>query len=178
MRDWWRPGLERLNGLSPAAAEAELLTCCAARNWAREVASGRPYPHREALQAAADAASRRLRWDDVAEALAAHPRIGESAPGADREAAWSRQEQSGARRSDPAVQAALAAGNREYERRFGHIFLIRAAGRPGAELLAALRERLRNDEATEREVVADQLRQIARLRLDQLLGANAEAVRA
>jgi hydroxyisourate hydrolase len=172
MREWWRPGLDRLNDLPPPAAEAELLACCSARQWARDVASGRPYPDRATLLAAADAASRRLGWDDVAAALAAHPRIGEHAHGTDREAAWSRREQSGAQGADPAVATALAAGNRAYEQRFGHIFLIRAAGRSGAEVLAALRERLGNDETTERAVVADQLRQIAQLRLDQLLGAT------
>jgi hydroxyisourate hydrolase len=176
MRDWWQPGLERLNGLPSPAAEAELLACCHARRWARDVAAGRPYPDRGTLLAAADAASRRLGWDDVAEALAAHPRIGERAHGADREAAWSTREQSGAQGADSAVQTALAAGNRAYEQRFGHIFLIRAAGQSGAELLAALRERLGNDQTTERAVVADQLRQIAQLRLDQLLGQPAEAM--
>jgi len=176
MHDWWQPVLNRLNGLPADVAAAELHNCCGSRTWTREVAAGRPYADRDALVAAADAASKGLTWDDVTEALAAHPRIGERAEGADREAAWSRTEQSGAQSSDVATQAGLAEGNREYERRFGHVFLIRAAGRPGEEMLAALQERLGNDEATERAVVADQLRQIARFRLDQLLGATAEAM--
>ena len=37
------------------------------------------------------------------------------------------------------VRAALAAGNREYEARFGHVYLVRASGRTGEELLAVLR---------------------------------------
>jgi 2-oxo-4-hydroxy-4-carboxy-5-ureidoimidazoline decarboxylase len=176
MHDWWQPALDRLNGLPAAAAMTEMHTCCGSQAWARELAAGRPYPDRDSLLAAADTASRKLTWDDVAEALAAHPRIGERAEGADREAAWSREEQSGAQDSDAATRAGLAEGNQEYERRFGHVFLIRAAGRSGEEMLAALRERLGNDEATERAVVADQLRQIAQSRLDQLLSATAEAV--
>ena len=80
------------------------------------------------LLAASDAAIAGLAWADVPEALAAHPRIGERAAGASREAAWSRGEQAGAAGAGGDVQAGLAAGNAEYEARFGHVFLICAAG--------------------------------------------------
>ena len=43
--------------------------------------------------------------------------------------------------ADPTTLAELAAGNRAYEERFGHVFLICATGRSAPELLAALRER-------------------------------------
>ena len=67
------------------------------------------------------------------------------------------------------VRAALGEGNRAYEERFGHVFLIRASGRSAEELLAALRERLGNDPDTEWGVVAEELREITRLRLERLL---------
>ena len=47
---------------------------------------------------------------------------------------------------DAAVMAALAEGNREYEQRFGRVF-IRAAGRSSSEVLAEPRRRLGNDDA-------------------------------
>jgi 2-oxo-4-hydroxy-4-carboxy-5-ureidoimidazoline decarboxylase len=43
--------------------------------------------------------------------------------------------------------------------------LIQAAGRSAEEILASLQSRLSNDEDTERSMVADQLREIAILRL-------------
>jgi len=46
------------------------------------------------------------------------------------------------------VLDALVEGNREYEERFGHVYLVRADGRSAEELLAVLRERLGNDPAT------------------------------
>jgi 2-oxo-4-hydroxy-4-carboxy-5-ureidoimidazoline decarboxylase len=55
------------------------------------------------------------------------------------------------------------------ERRFGHVFLIRAAGRSAGEMLVELRRRLDNDDARERTEVTDQLAQITRLRLETLL---------
>jgi 2-oxo-4-hydroxy-4-carboxy-5-ureidoimidazoline decarboxylase len=156
--------MERFNGLPADEAEQELLTCCASPAFAQAVAGGRPYPDRDALISAADAALRALTWADVSAALAAHPRIGERPAGADRESAWSRREQSGIDAGDE-----LVAANKEYEERFGHVFLIFATGKDRAQVLAAARARLANDEATEREVVHGELRKIALLRLGRLV---------
>jgi 2-oxo-4-hydroxy-4-carboxy-5-ureidoimidazoline decarboxylase len=165
--------VERLNGLAPDEAEFQLRRCCASSAWARMVAAGRPYPDPAAALASADAAFARLAWADIAEALAAHPKIGERT---DNE--WSRTEQSGVfpAATRGAVDTAgagtladLAEGNRSYQRKFGHVFLICASGRSADEMLAALRDRLGNDEPTERLVVARELRAITRLRLERLL---------
>jgi 2-oxo-4-hydroxy-4-carboxy-5-ureidoimidazoline decarboxylase len=160
------PSLAEFNALPPAEAERELLACCAAPVWARAVAGGRPYPDRLALRAAGDAAAQRLTWADVALALAAHPRIGERATRGGQEAAWSRREQSGVADS---AKAALAEANREYEERFGHVFLIFATGKTAEEVLAAARARLTHDEATERPLIQEELRKIALLRLERLV---------
>ena len=71
--------------------------------------------------------------------------------------------------ADDDVRTALLEGNRAYEQRFDHVFLIRAAGRSPAEMLAELRRRLGNDPETEQREVAEQLRQITRLRLERSL---------
>jgi 2-oxo-4-hydroxy-4-carboxy-5-ureidoimidazoline decarboxylase len=132
----------------------------------------RPYRDRGQILRTADAASEALTWDDVQAGLAAHPRIGERATGDSTEAAWSRSEQSAAARSaDEQTEAELIAANRAYEERFGHVFLIFASGRSQQEILAAARERLGNDDATERDTVRNQLGAIARLRLERVLDA-------
>jgi 2-oxo-4-hydroxy-4-carboxy-5-ureidoimidazoline decarboxylase len=161
------------NGLSAERAEAELLACCAVPRWAAELTALRPYPSRRDLLVAADAALRALSWTDVALGLAAHPRIGERAAGSGREAAWSRREQAGAAAADDDTLAALVQVNQEYEQQFGHVFLIFASGRSDTEMLAAARDRLGNDDATERAVVAGELRKIAMLRLERLFDALA-----
>ena len=71
--------------------------------------------------------------------------------------------------ADAGVRAALREGNVAYEERFDQVFLIRAAGRPPAGMLAELHRRLQNDPETEQREVAEQLRQITRLRLERLL---------
>lgn len=150
----------------------ELAACCASRRWIAAVA-GRPYPGPAALRAASRRALDGLEWADVEEALAAHPRIGERVGGAALEARWSRGEQAGAAAADADVQEALIAGNRAYEERFGHVFLIRASGRSGKEMLAALRERLGNDPAAERDAVRRELAEIVDLRLARLVEEDA-----
>ncbi|HEY3687500.1 MAG TPA: 2-oxo-4-hydroxy-4-carboxy-5-ureidoimidazoline decarboxylase [Streptosporangiaceae bacterium] len=170
------PGLTRFNALDAAEARRALLACCAATRWADALAAARPYPDRTALRARADAELTALTWNDITEALDAHPRIGDRAAGDDRSAAWSRGEQSGAAAAPDDVRAALAAGNLAYERRFGHVFLIRAAGLSAERMLAALRARLEHEPEEERAEVRRQLGGIAWLRLERLLdGELAEA---
>ncbi|WP_431910137.1 2-oxo-4-hydroxy-4-carboxy-5-ureidoimidazoline decarboxylase [Micromonospora carbonacea] len=161
--------IEKFNALAAQRAQDDLLACCAVPRWAREVAAGRPYPDLAALLAAAHTASARLTWPEVTQALAAHPRIGQRPTGQRREDGWSRGEQSGLDAASDGTRAAIAGANEEYERRFGHLFLVCAAGRTDAELLAAARARLAHDEATEREVVRGELAKIAALRIRKLL---------
>jgi 2-oxo-4-hydroxy-4-carboxy-5-ureidoimidazoline decarboxylase len=165
-------GLTWFNELTVDAAITELTACCASRSWAEAVASGRPYPDLVALLTTADAALDRLAWADIAQALAAHPRIGRPAAGATRDAAWSRREQAAVADADAEVRAALADANRDYEQRFGRVFLVFANGRSPAELLAAAHARLGNDEATERAVVRAELAKITRLRLARLVSSE------
>ena len=66
---------------------------------------------------------------------------------------------------EAALAHQLVEGNRAYEQRFGRVFLIRAAGRSSTEILDKLQTRLGNSPDAEDEVVADQLRQIALIRL-------------
>jgi 2-oxo-4-hydroxy-4-carboxy-5-ureidoimidazoline decarboxylase len=164
-----QPDLRRLNELAPEPAEAELLTCCASGRWARLISEGRPYGDLSALWAASCRVLTGLDWTDIAEALAAHPRIGDRAAGADREAVWSRGEQSGMDTAAEETRRAMAEGNLAYEKRFDHVFLICATGRSAAEMLAELRARLENDVDTERGVVRAELSKIVDLRLTKLV---------
>lgn len=161
--------MAQFDALSGPEAEKELLTCCAVPEWARKVASGRPHPDLGALLEAGSDALAALSWGEVLEALSAHPRIGERAAGASREAAWSRREQSGAGEADGALRDALTAANLAYEERFGHVFLICATGLSGAEMLAAARARLEHDEEAERSVVRMELGKIVEIRMRKLV---------
>jgi 2-oxo-4-hydroxy-4-carboxy-5-ureidoimidazoline decarboxylase len=148
-----------------------LRSCNAAPRFAAEVTAGRPYRDADALVARAEDVARGLPWDEVVMALAAHPRIGDRVEGSSAEAAASRREQSSMGDAGADVRAALLEGNRAYEERFDHVFLIRAAGRSPEEMLAELRRRLDNDEDAERAEVTEQLAQITGLRVRAMVSA-------
>ncbi|MFF0545586.1 2-oxo-4-hydroxy-4-carboxy-5-ureidoimidazoline decarboxylase [Nocardia thailandica] len=157
-------GVEAFNRLATPAAERLLAACCAAPEWVRALERGRPYPDRAALLAAADAALAALGEEGLDAALAGHPRIGERVT-----AGASAREQAGVR--GDRIRARLAEANRVYEEKFGHVYLVCAAGRDGEELLAVLQARLGNDPATERQVMRTELGRINRLRLiDRVTG--------
>lgn len=160
--------LDEFNRAPADELRPQLLACCDVPRWVEAVLAGRPYADDEALLKAADESARDLTGDEVGRALARHPRIGERAEGGSTEAAWSRGEQSGVSR-DADTAAALVEANRDYEQRFGRVFLICATGLSGAQVLASLQQRLTHDPATEDAVVADELRKIALLRLRKVV---------
>jgi 2-oxo-4-hydroxy-4-carboxy-5-ureidoimidazoline decarboxylase len=162
-------GVTAFNTLSHDQAAQRLTSCLHAPGWAASLLAGRPYPDRESLLATAYRFGVVLDEDDLVTALSAHPRIGERPAGAGAAAARSRAEQGGVDAEDADLARRLHAGNVAYEDKFGQVFLIRAAGRDGPEILAALNQRLANDAETESRVVRDQLAQIAQLRLGALL---------
>jgi 2-oxo-4-hydroxy-4-carboxy-5-ureidoimidazoline decarboxylase len=151
----------------------ELRACCASRRWLEVMLAGEPYADLDEACDTSDRAITGLAWADVEDALAAHPRIGQRPAGDGREARWSRGEQSAATAGGTHLAGELVEGNRAYERRFGHVFLVCATGLSAEKVLASLRGRLDNDPATERDVVREELRKIVRLRLAKLVSGHA-----
>ena len=149
---------------APSIPESELLACCGSREWARRMMGGQPFPTAEQMFDAAE----RIWWElsprDWLEAFAAHPRIGEGT--ADAQAS---REQSGVEGAGADTMAKLAAGNRAYEERFGHIYIVCATGKNAAQMLAILESRLNNEAETELRVAAGEQRRITRLRLEKWL---------
>jgi 2-oxo-4-hydroxy-4-carboxy-5-ureidoimidazoline decarboxylase len=169
--------LVRWNSVSTATAVKEILPCCGSRAWAEGIVTRRPLRNEETLLATADEIWRSLAESDWLEAFRSHPRIGESRAGGSPACAgaltqsevWSEQEQHRVREVSDASRAALAEGNRVYEHKFNRIFIVCAAGKSAAEILAILKRRLKNDEPTELREAADQQRQITQIRLQRWL---------
>jgi 2-oxo-4-hydroxy-4-carboxy-5-ureidoimidazoline decarboxylase len=164
-----RADLDAFNDLPVEEVTARLLTCLAVPRWAADVVASRPYPTWTALRARADAAARTLSSAELDAALARHPRIGQRASGGEHDAEFSEREQAGVGTADGETRRRLAEGNAAYERRFDRVFLIRAAGRDATEMLSELERRLGNDDETERVETVDQLREIALLRLADVI---------
>ena len=163
--------LERLNSLPSNEAESELRKCCGSKTWARQVSEARPFLSLDQLIEGSDRIWKALEPQDWLEAFRSHPKIGEqkAAQGTAAEArAWSAQEQAGTRAAAPETMQALAAGNREYEHKFGFIFIVCATGKSSEEMLASLRRRIENDREMELRVAAEEQRKITQLRLEKL----------
>jgi len=132
----------------------------------------RPFAGIEDLLAKADSLWWSLSEEDWLEAFRAHPKIGEqkaAAAQSEQARSWSAQEQSGTVGVGAETKAALAAGNQEYEKRFGFIFIVCATGKTSEEMLAILNRRLQHEPGTELPVAAKEQRKITRQRLEKLL---------
>lgn len=162
--------LEEFNSTPADRLRPALAACCDVPEWVEGILAKRPYGDVAALTAVADQSLRELDDDEVDRALQAHPRIGDRAQGVSTEASWSRKEQSGVG-DDPGARRELAEGNRQYEERFGRVFLICATGLSAQDMLTNLRERLMHDDVTEAKVVHEELRKIALLRLAKVVDA-------
>lgn len=147
-----------------------LRPCVDIPRWINEIVAARPFATEDGVLGFAEQAAKPWTEDEIDDALAHHPRIGERAEGSSAEASLSRREQSGVATSDDTAEQ-LVAGNRAYEEKFERVFLIRAAGRSAEDILAALQERLQHTRDEELDVIAGQLRQIAILRLEGVLEA-------
>jgi len=154
--------------ISEAELRAGLQVCLHVPRWVDDLVARAPYSSIAELEEVARAAATPLSPEEVDQALSTHPRIGDKPQGDSAAAKLSTAEQSASASSDPALDEALADGNRAYEEKFGRIFLIRAAGRSRAEILAELNRRLELDPDAEIAVVGEELRDIALLRIPQV----------
>jgi 2-oxo-4-hydroxy-4-carboxy-5-ureidoimidazoline decarboxylase len=73
--------LTEFNAAAESDAHGVLGSCLDIERWVLEVDAGRPYADWESLRATASASAGAITWDEVAGALARHPRIGERAGG-------------------------------------------------------------------------------------------------
>src|SRR5947208_16892138 len=165
--------IKRLNDLNAAEATAEFLKCCGSTRWARAMTDARPFASEHELFAKADEISSLLTDEDWLEAFRAHPRIGEknaAAAQSSQSQEWSAQEQSGVAEAPAYAISQLAERNREYEDRFGFIFIVCASGKSSDEMLAILNSRIENDPQTELRIASGEQREITSLRLQKLLG--------
>ena len=168
--------LADLNALDDGAAVGAFLRCCGSTRWAQAMTAARPFAAVEAMTAAAGSTWWSVDREDWLEAFAAHPKIGESgrAGGSSRSgglggSGWSEQEQVGVAGAAEQTRRRLADANRDYEVRFGYIFIVCATGKTADEMLVLLERRLRHDADEELRIAAWEQQTITQLRLRKLL---------
>jgi 2-oxo-4-hydroxy-4-carboxy-5-ureidoimidazoline decarboxylase len=161
----------RVDQASVEDARALLRTCCGSARWIEQMLERRPFGSVDALVSASRDIWFALAPADWQEAFADHPKIG------DREALKKKfeetrhlasQEQAGVVGASDDVLDALARGNREYERKFGYIFIVCASGLDANQMLGMLNARLVHDATTELRIAAQEQSKITELRLKNL----------
>jgi OHCU decarboxylase len=157
--------LTDFNSADANTAVLRMLECCGSRAWATEMAARRPFTDRIHLHVSAEEVWHDLPEADWLEAFANHPKIGDSS-----NVVWAALEQSGMNTAAKETAAAMRELNRQYEKRFGFIFITCASGKSAEEMHRELVERLSNDRPEELLNAASEQRDITALRLRKLFG--------
>ncbi|KAA3630834.1 MAG: 2-oxo-4-hydroxy-4-carboxy-5-ureidoimidazoline decarboxylase [Proteobacteria bacterium] len=164
--------VDSFNRLPEHQVRARLTDCCAAARWVDLMLARRPFRDAGDVARAARDAWMQMSTRDWLEAFAAHPRIGDI--DSLREKYASTREMAGGEQAavggaDVDTLREIGRLNREYENRFGFIFIVFASGKSAVEMLELLKARIDNTRDQElRNAAAEQLK-ITLLRLDRLV---------
>jgi len=164
--------IEELNSLASDEAIKTLSDCCASESWVEGVVDTRPFSSLDDLKNKADEVWFSLSKEDWLQAFSGHPKIGDVDSLKKKYASTkelAQGEQSGVDSASTVVIEELAACNKEYEDRFGYIFIVCATGKSADEMLAILKTRLPNEAEEELQIAAKEQSKITKIRLEKLL---------
>jgi OHCU decarboxylase len=171
--------LQEFNGLKKDTAKAELLKCCGSRKWASLMMESFPFDSNEDLHnKAATIWYDECKEEDWLEASQHHPKIGGLStllprggfvvgPASTQD--WAAAEQSGVKQANAEITEILARRNKEYEEKFGFIFIVCATGKSAEEMLAILENRLINNYDEEINIAMSEQNKITQIRLKKMI---------
>ena len=167
--------LSELNNLPKLALAEALQTCCGSTAWVENMLAAFPVSDAETLLNEAKTAWNKLNEADWREAFTHHPKIGSDVEALRAKFAstgtWAEGEQAAVKEASQATLGVLAAGNEEYERKFGYIFIVCATGKSAAEMLVLLQARLPNKPEDEILIAMGEQDKITLIRFEKLLAA-------
>ena len=164
--------LSELDQLPASQLKEQLVKCCGSSAWVEKMASLFPFPDKATLFQKADEVWYSLTEKDWLEAFSHHPKIGDINSLKEKfanTAKWASGEQSLVQHASQQTIEELAKGNREYEAKFGHIFIVCATGKPAEEMLHMLKTQLPNKPEDEIKIAAAEQAKITKIRLEKLL---------
>ena len=164
--------LTELNKVDNKSAGLFFRQCCTSSLWEEKMVIGRPYRDEGHLRDYANHCWGLLSDNDYIEAFDGHPKIGdiESLKNKFKSSQnMARNEQSSVAEASIETLESLSRRNAEYEKKFGFIFIVFAAGKSAEEMLNILNKRIENSRSEEIANAAEQQRMIFQLRLRNLL---------
>ncbi len=165
--------LSELNRVSEQVAFEKLEQCCASKTWINKVIESRPFSTEEELiNKAATVWFNECAINDYLEAFTGHPKIGDVNSLKEKfahTAKWAKNEQSKVEEANTATIEALAKANKEYEEKFGYIFIVSASGKSAEDMLTIINTRLKNKKEDEIYVAMNEQHKITIIRLVKLI---------
>lgn len=169
--------LQELNKVNQPQLKEELMKCCGSTSWVKMMMAYFPADDWDELLNNAEEIWYECSEDDWKEAFSHHPKIGDMESLTKKFAStadpitigWAAGEQGGVNKASIETIEAIAAGNKEYEEKFGYIFIICATGKSAEDMLANLDARLQNKPEEEIQIAAGEQNKITKLRLQKLL---------
>ena len=131
----------------------------------------RPFASRVALHQAMSAAVRRAPEVHRMELLCSHPELAgrEASEGTLTNASKSEQAKAGLNQCSAEELAEIGSLNQAYRAKFGFPFILAVTGLDKHQIIAAMKNRLKNKEDREFETALGEVEKIARIRIDALI---------
>ncbi len=161
--------LHELNTLTRPQLKEVLFSCCGSSSWVSKMLPFFPADDLVELLEDAEEEWFKCTETDWKEAFEQHPKIGETSSEKTASDKWAADEQGTVNMASGPTLEAIAEANKEYEKKFGYIFIVYATGKSADEMLTILNTRLQNTAEVEIEVAADEQNKITKLRLEKLL---------
>ena len=150
----------------------DLTKCCGSKNWVNEMVSNLPFDSKEKLLNVANKVWHSLDREDWLEAFSHHPKIGDVDSLKKRFSSTkylAKKEQSGITKASMQCLTEFAKYNEEYEKKFGYIFIICASGKSADEMLALIKQRIKNNPEDEIKIAIEEQNKITKLRLEKFI---------
>ena len=164
--------IPKLNEMDTDEAGKIFSQCCGSSNWISRMVKCRPYSSEFELIKNSEEIWFALNKNDWIEAFEHHPRIGDLNSLKEKYSdtkLMAGKEQSGVESASDKVLSELSTFNKEYENKFGYIFIVCATGKSADEMLSLVRERIHNSAEEEIHIAAAEQNKITKLRLEKLL---------
>ena len=165
--------LNEFNNLLKEEAKAQLASCCGAEKWQQEMINNIPYTDEVSLLKNAQHTWYNVCTEqDWQEAFTHHPKIGDVQSLSEKFASTMHlagNEQQSVNNANAKTIQQLAAANKEYEAKFGLIFIVCATGKSAEEMLRLLNDRLTNSTQEELNIAMGEQAKITFLRLKKTL---------
>ena len=159
--------LKDFDKLDRDTAAAELFSCCGSRNWVSLLMQKFPFGSPQTLiEKARDVWYNECKKNDWLESFSHHPKIGDKKSLTEK---FAGNEQANVASATKEIIDALAKANKDYEKKFGFIFIVCATGKSAEEMLRLLKDRLKNSIDDELKIAMGEQHKITVIRFKKLL---------